>query len=194
MIGGGIFSSPRKAWTAVAVYTVFLYSTLTVAFDIYVYFFGRWGKPAMSSIMTWMYLPIGVALLAFLVRRLPRRAGSYLAFLLIVLAVAYCLKFLTVPAKRFHFLQYGPLTFLVFDALRFKIRDRYLYLWTMALVSLIGLGDEFLQHLLPKRHFGLIDVVINSVAGLVTLVFIGFVMGEENYPYGRQPPVSYRPR
>lgn len=185
MVEKGIFRTERRAWAAVAVYTVFLYSTLTIAFDIYVYFFDRMGKPFMSKVMSWMYLPIGLVLLLFLVLYLPRRFGAYLAFLIISLALLYCLRFLDVPAKRFHFLQYGPLTVLVFDALRFRSQSRYLYVYTLALVSLIGLGDEVLQALLPRRTFGLIDVVVNSAAGALTLAFIGFVMGEENYPFGK---------
>ncbi|MBI4454576.1 MAG: VanZ family protein [Acidobacteria bacterium] len=180
----GIFSSPVKAWIAVALYTLLLYSTLTLAYDVYVAMLNRLGK-VLFNLMTWMYLPIGLALFAFLVFFLPRRLASYLSFLFICLALAYSLEFLTVPAKRFHFFQYGPLTVLVFDALRFKCRDRYLYVWTLTTVALIGVGDETLQGLLPKRHFGLVDLVVNSVAGLLTLAFIGFVMREENYPWGR---------
>lgn len=58
--------------------------------------------------------------------------------------LAYALRHLTVPAKRFNFLQYGPLTVLVFDALRFRLHDRYLYVWTFAAVALIGLSRRLL--------------------------------------------------
>lgn len=184
-VKGGIFSTPGRAWTAVVLYTAFLYSTLTLAFDLYVYVFDRMGRPFMSALMSGMYVPIGLLLLLFIYFRLPRKAGVYAAFLLVCLTVAYCLYALEVPAKRFHFVQYGPLTYLIFDALRFHVRDRSIYVWAQALVILIGLGDETLQGLLPDRYFGLTDVVVNSVAGLVTLAFIGFVMGEENYPWGK---------
>jgi hypothetical protein len=49
----------------------------------------------------------------------------------------------------------------------------------MALVALAGLGDETIQWLLPDRHFGVLDLAINSVAGLLALVFIGFVWNPE---------------
>ena len=184
MIEQGIFSLPAKAWTAVVVYTVFLYGTLTLAFDIYVWVFDRWGEAFVSRVMNGLFLPVGVALLIFVVFFLPRRGGAYLTFLLICLAMLYCLNTIEVPAKRFHFLQYGPLTVLVFDAVRFRSGNRYLYAWTFAVVVLIGFGDEIIQSLLPRRHFGLQDIVINSTAGLLTLAFIGFVVGEENYPWG----------
>ena len=36
------------------------------------------------------------------------------------------------------------------------------------------------------RFFGVVDLVINSAAGLLTLTLIGFVLEEENYPGGPQ--------
>lgn len=182
----GIFSSPRKAWIAVVLYTVFLYSTLTIAFDLYVSLFDRMGREFMDSLMSWMYLPLGVILVVLVFLFIPRRIGVYVAFLLIALAFICALEFFTIPAKRFHFLQYGPLTVLVFDALRFRCHDRYHYVWTLLIVALVGLGDEVIQGLLPDRHFGIPDVVLNSVAGLLTLAFLGFVVGNENYPWGRR--------
>jgi len=148
---GCFFSSEWKAWTAVAVYTGLLYSTLTLAFDAYVFVYDRVGRETVSF---WMNFAVGAT-------------G--------VLVVAYCLSQLPVPAKRFHFLQYGPLTALVYAALAFRSRNPDRYVWAMLLVSLIGLGDETIQALLPDRHFGMLDLVINSTAAAVTLAFIGFV-------------------
>ena len=179
----GIFSTPRRAWTAVAAYTLFLYSSATLAFNTYVWLLERQGKVVFQA-MTWMYVPIGLLLLLSLLFFFPRRLGSYLAFVLICLALALALQYLVVPAKRFHFFQYGIVTFLVVDALRFRFRGRCLYVWSLAAVALIGLGDEAVQSLMPKRHFGLLDLGVDAVAGLLTLAFIGFVIGEENYPWG----------
>ena len=80
--------------------------------------------------------------------------------------------------------QYGPLTVLVLDALRFRFHDRYIYVWALAVVALIGVGDEFLQGLFPDRRFDLHDVILNSLAAALTLAWVGWVQGEENYPWG----------
>jgi len=182
----GLFSSARTAWLTAAAYTVFLYSTLTVAFRLYVWMFDRFGKPFMSSLMMWIYVPVGLALFALLFFRLPRQLGRYVSFLMLGLALGFCLDRITIPAKRFHFLEYAPLAVLVFDALRFHCRDRYHYVWTMAVVSLVGLGDEIIQGILPNRYFGINEVVTNAAAGLFALIFIAFVLGEENYPWPRR--------
>jgi hypothetical protein len=165
---------------------VFLFATLTIAYDIFMFYSTRVGPDSVLSYMNLAFVPVGLALLLFIIFSLPREWGVYVSFTLICLGVAFSLQILTIPAKRFHFFQYAPLTVLVFDALRFTIRGRFLYIWTLALVALIGLGDETLQWMLPNRYFGIVDLVVNTAAGLFTLAFIGFVLGEENYPWGLQ--------
>ncbi len=173
----GLLSTEKRAWTAVALYTVFLYSTMTVAFDLYVSIYDRIGKQTMSTAINLVFAAAGVALLALLWRHSPNRSGAMAAFLLIALATAFCLQQLQVPAKRIHFFQYAPLTLLILHAVGFRSKDRYRYVWTLACVALIGVGDETLQGLLPNRYFGLSDIVVNAVAGLLTLAFITFVLG-----------------
>lgn len=180
------FQTETRAWIAVALYTVVLYSTLTVAFDLYVSVYDQVGKATVSF---WMNAAVGacaavVSVVA--IWRIRPRLSGYAALILIGLALAFTLSHLPVPAKRFHFFQYAPLTVLIFDALRFRCRDHSIYVWTMLLVTVAGLGDETIQWLLPDRHFGTLDLVINSTAGLLTLVFIGFVIGDEKYPWGRR--------
>jgi hypothetical protein len=130
------------------------------------------------------YSFLGLVLLGLLVWKLPRRGGAYLAFSMIALVTGYALYLESVPANRIHFLQYAPLTILVLDALRFRCRDRYIYVWVLAVVALIGTGDEFLQGLFPDRRFDLHDVILNSLAGALTLAWVGWVQGEKNYPWG----------
>ena len=124
----GIFSSEWKAWAAVAAYTVLLYGTLTVAFDLYTAVYGRLGEVEMSQSINRVFLVAGLALLGFIVLGLPRKVRSYLVFGLICLAVAACLQVITTPAKRLHLFQYGPLTMLVFDAVRFRVASRFRYI------------------------------------------------------------------
>ena len=177
-----IFKSERRAWIAVGLYTVLLYSTLTVAFDAYVSVYHQIGRASMSNWINFGFAMVGLILLLWILLCIRPRMSGHIALLLIILVFAFCLQNLTIPAKRFHFLQYAPLTLLVFDAINFRCKRPDKYIWSMAVVALIGLGDELIQLMLPDRHFGVLDLVINSAAGLLTLVFIGFVWGDENYP------------
>jgi len=71
-IEGGIFSSARKTWTAMASYTVFLYATLTIAFGIYMFYSNRIGPDSVLSYMNLAFVPVAVALLLFIIFSLPR--------------------------------------------------------------------------------------------------------------------------
>ncbi|MEE8304847.1 MAG: VanZ family protein [Candidatus Tectomicrobia bacterium] len=188
----GVFSSVKKAWLAIIAYTLFLYGTLSVAYDVFI-FLGNWvGRDAVSGRMNMMFLLAGAVLLLFVIFRLPRTWSGSLSFALIGLAVAMTIYGLDIPAKRFHFFQYAPLTLLVFDALRFTLKDRWLYVGTLALVALIGVGDETIQWILPTRYFGFLDIIVNIEASLLTLVFIRFVLTDENYPWGSRRRHSSR--
>ncbi len=185
-----LFRRERTAWAATALYTLFLYSTLTVAFRIYVDVYDQVGRETVS----W-WINAGLASIAFvggaLLCRIYRpRAAGYLVLILCGCALAFALHVLAVPAKRLHFFQYVPLTLLLFDALRFRRRSPDLYAYTFAAVCLIGLGDELLQGLLPNRYFGVTDLVVNATAGLLTLAVLGFVVREENYPYPLREPAT----
>ena len=186
----GLFSSLKKAWLGVIAYTLVLYGTPSVAYEVFILLSNRVGRDAVSGRMNLLFLLTGVVLLLFVIFRLPRTWSGYLYFALLGLAVAMTLYGLTIPAKRFHFFQYAPLTVLVFDALRFTVKDRRLYLGTLALVALIGVGDETIQWIIPTRSFGFLDIIVNAEAGLLTLLFILFVLREENYPWGLRRSAS----
>lgn len=167
-----LFPSPRRAWLAVGVYTALLYSTLNLVLQAYLWVFERLGEANVAGLMDGIYAAAGLALL--LVLR-PRRLGAYAALTLIAAGLYLFLSEITVPSNGLHFLQYGPLTLLVFDALRFHCRDRYRYVWTVFLVSCIGVGDESLQ-IFAGRRFDSHDLLLNSVASVFVLALIGFVV------------------
>lgn len=179
----GIFARESRAWLFVLLYTLFLYGSLQLAYLIYVAFHAWAGGSGASFWMNMMFVGVGTALAFLVLKRLPKRRYAWPSFLLLCAIVALSLEWLTVPAKRFHFFQYAPLTVLVLDALRFRIPFPWLYPATLLFVTLIGIGDEGIQALLPQRHFGWLDVGINATAGFCTLFFIEAVMGRENYPW-----------
>ncbi len=74
----GIFSSARKAWVAVAAYTLFLYATLSIAYDIFVFYSNRISPDSVSSRMNLAFVLVGVILLLFIIVSLPRVWGVYL--------------------------------------------------------------------------------------------------------------------
>ena len=171
--------SGRAALLALVGYILLLYLSPDLAYDRYMFVYRRIGRDAASVWMNGAFAAAGLAVFLFLLgRRL--KAGAWVAFLLISLAVGFCLVQLEIPAKRLHFFQYAPLTILVSVNVRFRCTDRYQCIWTLLAVSLVGLGDELIQGALPTRHFAVVDVFIDSGAGLLTLAFAEFVMGADS--------------
>lgn len=189
----GIFPSARPAWIAVTLYTIVLYASLETALDAYMWAFERVGGELMTLLLNAGYAVVGAALLGFVALRLPVRWGAYVAFAVIAVAAAFSLQLQEVPANRIHLIQYGPLTVLTLDALRFRVRTGWIFLWTFLLVTLIGGGDELLQSISPYRRFDPWDVVLNALAAAIALAFVAFVVGPKNYPYGNtQERSAYR--
>ncbi|GAB4233757.1 MAG: hypothetical protein Kow00109_06580 [Acidobacteriota bacterium] len=176
------FSSEARAWLAVGIYTTCLYSTLTVAFRLYVTVYDRVGRSTVSRWMNGALLLAAALCAIWLIRVYRPRPVGYLALVIAAATLIYAMHVLQVPAKRFHYFEYIPLAVLLFDALRFRFKAPDLHLYTFAAVCLVGLGDESLQGLLPNRYFGVTDLVVNASAGALTLLILAFVVGEENYP------------
>lgn len=171
--------SARGALLALAGYVLVLYTSPSLAYDLYVSVNNRVGPDTASAWMNGAFAGAGVVVFLFLLgRRL--RASAWVAFLLISLCVAVCLVQLDLPAKRFHFFQYAPLTLLVLTNVRRRCAHKNQYIWTLLIVSLLGLGDEVIQGALPTRYFGVVDLFIDSGAALLTLAFVKFVMEADN--------------
>lgn len=175
----GLFSTARAAWLALALYTALLYSTLNLTYDLYVAVFDRIGREQMSLLVNSAYAAVGMAMLVILVKRVPRSLGAYSAFLVIVATAALFLRSESVPANRIHFIQYGPLAALAWQVHQFRWRGLRLQATSLGTVLAVGCGDELLQSLLSTRHFDPHDVLLNMVAGVLGLAFVGLVSGAE---------------
>jgi VanZ family protein len=127
-------------------------------------------------------IPVGLALWLALVARV-RRAADYAA--IAALAAAYGVALLTLadmPIERVHLLEYGAVGLLAFRALRHRFggTDRAIL---AALVALnIGLGDELIQGLLPRRFYDTKDVMANALAGLLAVLAAAVVSRESKGP------------
>ena len=172
-----IFGSPQRAWLFVTVYILLLYGTGLLTLQAYLWFYDRLGREAVEWTLNSVFAVVGVGLIV-LCR--PRRPAALLTLALVAVALAYCAAQIDVPANRLHFAQYAPLTLLVFDALRFRVSERDRYPLTVVLVTLVGIGDEFVQSLSAGRVFDVHDIVLNGVAAVLTLAVIGFVWEEDD--------------
>ena len=76
------------------------------------------------------------------------------------------------PAEKLHFLYYGFLAVLVYRALELDLTGGGLIITTVIVVAVIGLGDEVLQGIIPRRFFEWKDVGLNAISGLLATALI----------------------
>ncbi len=68
------------------------------------------------------------------------------------------------PEEAIHFLEYGLLGILLFGALRYHVDDKSLYLTAFLIGALVGIFDEALQWMIPRRIWDVRDIGLNSLS------------------------------
>jgi len=157
-----------KRWAVVALYSAFIFATLPYGPQIVKLIRKSIGLKGLGySLNACVLTIVALFLLYLLFYRKERRVSSYLLFASIGLTYGYFLEALHNPAERFHFVEYGLLSWLVHFALKLDVYDKSIYLWAAVAVSLIGALDEIVQWILPNRYFGWGDIGINGLAGIL---------------------------
>jgi VanZ family protein len=112
--------------------------------------------------------------LYYLWHRLNVRAfSSYLWLAAVALVyVIFTLKLWKRPEEAIHFLEYGLLGFLLFHALKHHIHDKGIYFIAFLIGALVGILDESLQWIIPRRVWDFRDLGINALSVVLVLVAI----------------------
>jgi len=112
--------------------------------------------------------------LYFLRFRLKIRAFSHYLWLAAValVYVFFTLKLWERPEEAIHFLEYGLLGFLLFQALRHHIHDKGIYFIAFLIGALVGIFDESLQWMIPRRVWDFRDLGLNALSVGLLLVAI----------------------
>lgn len=148
------------------------------AFLVLVAIYGSIGfAPAVSGFLreNGMIVPLfmaGIAMIpvAIIAAGLKWKLRSLEIAVVVGIAAAYLLLLvrIEIPEERTHILEYGVLALFIHEALieRFKKTGRNLAasIFTIVLVSLLGVTDEVLQYFWPQRVFDLRDILFNSLA------------------------------
>ncbi|UCD36226.1 MAG: VanZ family protein [Nitrospiraceae bacterium] len=163
-----------SAWFWVFFFAVAIFAAipLTRAIQLYVYallgmkffmFFAVFFVVAAMASLLWLF--------AFKFRF--RKVSQYLWVLLCAsLYLYFIIKLNAYPEEAIHLLEYGLLSFFVFNALRYRVRDATLYVTTFFTVLFFGAIDEFLQWLMPGRYWDFRDIGINALGSALFLLLM----------------------
>jgi VanZ family protein len=89
------------------------------------------------------------------------------------------------PEEAIHFLEYGLLGFLLYQALRHHIQDNGIYFIAFFIGALVGICDEALQWMIPRRVWDFRDLGINAIA--VGLILVAIWKGIKPESQGIRP-------
>lgn len=141
---------------------------------------GMFGK----NIFGWVVVSLiaGIYLTTFLFLK-NRRDNPHLEvqgslFWVSIIAVLYLLLaglLWRQAVETVHLMEYGLLSWLLFQVLRFHVRDVSLFVRAAAIVLFIGTLDEIIQWFTPGRMWGAHDIWMNFLAG--ALIQIGLWKG-----------------
>lgn len=161
------------SWTAVVIWSLFIFSLVPMARaiqervaevyepEIYIY----------AVIATVILCAAATAI--YQVRRASvSRAGLVWLFSVAAVYVLYTLSLRSAKIEALHFILYGVLGLLLYRALTHRVRDLGVYFAAALLGAIVGIVDEVLQWLTPRRTWGLRDIWIDFVGAALMQVAI----------------------
>lgn len=101
--------------------------------------------------------------------------------------VAYTIRLWRNPVEAIHFIQYGVMAGLFFYAFSWRHHNKLIYIAVVLATAIVGVVDEAIQWLTPKRVWGLSDITVNTLAAIVIAIGIakGFQPTAVNSPMDR---------
>lgn len=158
-----MLSKKFRAWLYVSLCILAIFLFVPVARQIQNFLSAHFGRSFLG------YLVILLAALALMSAyyliwfHLKIRAFSNYIWLILTggLFLYLTIRRWKVPEEAIHFLEYGLLGFLLFRALSFSIKDKSIYFSSLFIGSLVGIGDEFLQWVIPNRYWDFRDIAFN---------------------------------
>jgi VanZ family protein len=160
-----------RRWLVFAIYVGLVFATVPIARDVVL---TLRNNNLLDAAVTALY-GAAVALVVYHVF-FDLRYSDWLAFLVVaalISTIAALLIGVAIPEERVHFFQYGVMGLLARRSIggpEARSSRAALAVVTAALLaSALGLADECLQGLLPRRRFDWSDVALNAGAAVIAL-------------------------
>jgi VanZ family protein len=172
MLDEPLHENERTSWFYVGIWSLFIFMTVPLAREIQAYVSEHWGRDMfMHGVIITVIIMLCIALLKLQAKRRVATAKNYLWLIGISGAfVAYTIQLRKNPEESVHFVQYGILAILVYRALTHRIADNGIYIVAVLITATIGITDEAIQWLTPKRHWGLRDIWLDTIAAALALL------------------------
>ena len=165
---GPLGAETRKA-VFLVLYVLLIYISIPFVWRVEVYLRSR------HLLMVTVYLVIALYMAALVLIMIRYAAPRWkAAVVLTVFTVIYVAIILEAHGfdKKIHFIEYGILTFLVYDVLKRWLGKFSGTLVSLAAVIAIGWVDEIIQSFVPHRNYDMGDLMSNVLAAFLMLLLI----------------------
>ncbi len=168
-----------RDWLPVVAWTLFIYATIPLARAVQEWVAEHWSRSAF----TWaVYASIAIGLLAaiyhFRRRAMPVTTSQWTVLAALAASFALGTWHLRGNAEEaMHLPQYGVLSLLLYRAFSRRFGDRGAFACAALLGAFLGIFDEVIQWVVPRRNFGFRDIILNALA--VALIQAGLAAGLE---------------
>ena len=162
------------AWLVVCIWSLMIFLTIPFARPVVEIVSERWDRAVF------LYVVLSVVLITFAIvlRHVIRNWSIRLTQLLWLIVTASIFVIYAIqlskksPEETIHFILYGALSVLVFQALAIKRHCVTTFFAAAVICGLVGMIDEVIQWLVPQRYWDLRDVWINFFAAAIIQVAI----------------------
>ncbi len=159
-------------WLSVLIYTGLIYVSLPFSNGWQQFLRKQLGSDFGLSINLLLFAS-GFFAIFWIIKKTTR---FYLLLSILMLSILFFIIMrMNLPAERMHFLQYGVLGYLI----AWAVRPRFSGIGGFALIILlgatIGLGDELIQWVLPRRVFDWWDVSYNLIGTTIGATLFQFL-------------------
>ncbi|TKJ40481.1 hypothetical protein CEE37_09210 [candidate division LCP-89 bacterium B3_LCP] len=164
------------SWAALIGWVGFIYATLGTVPTWREFLQDRYGEGIFGTIT---YFAAGICLVAILFYMLfgrkERKFFPYIVLVLVMLFLRYTMRhWITIPVEQIHFIEYGMVGFLAFNALRYHLSGWALITAALFIAYFFGMIDECIQGLLENRVGEQRDMYWNGLAAALVLVIVAF--------------------
>ena len=175
-------------WLAVAAWVVVIFAAIPFVLSLREYFVARWPAELIGIGVILVMVTLCAAGLIFLRRRRRRLHVKDAALLLGVttVLVIWTWRLMGQPEEAVHFLEYGVLGVLLFQALRTGIQDKTIFVAGALIGIFVGIFDEIIQWLVPGRFWDFRDIVLNGGASILVQIAISVLAPAQSSPISRR--------
>ncbi|MBF0430847.1 MAG: VanZ family protein [Fibrobacteria bacterium] len=160
-------------WMVIVIYTGIIYATLSLVSKLRKLLTEKYGYDVFDQVY-WIFGAIGLFFLFMLFRKYKGMAllKALLSLLIVVIIYLFYLWDMKYAVERIHFLEYGVLGALIYMAFA-RHFPRVVALVSAVLTTFwLGMGDEYIQFLLPNRVGEVRDSVINLISGILGIALV----------------------